>query len=582
MKKREQKLLVFMLVSGVLVCLLLVLFVGPLSLKNNTSKNTEQTEVAEDKTETTLPDATSQAEPTEEPHAEEIVDFHPHSIMSTKPKDYISFTNVNVDGQTLKSIKEYQPEEKITFENGSEYTKMEGIVTFRGNNFRDNPVYGTTPLEKNKFKELWTVQTGTLTSQGKTWTGSGWTGQPLVVKWPRETKQNMNMYDWAKEKDNLVEVIYACLDGKIYFLDLKTGKRTRDVLDIGYTFKGAGALDPRGYPIMYVGAGYHSSKGNARVFVISLIDGSILHTFGNNDPFSLRGQLSYFDSSPLVDAETDTLIYPGESGVLYLIKLGTRYDEENGTLSISPERTVKWRYQGVRTTREKFWGGMEDSAVIYKGYLYIQDNGGNFMCLDLNKMKLVWVQDCLDDSNGSPVMSFENGKAYLYASTSFHKGWRSSDTAVVPIWKIDAETGGIVWQTDYRCQSVEEVSGGVQSTIAVGRNSLSDNIYVTVSRTGGLGQGVLACLSKETGERKWEHTSPYSWSSPVCVYDESGKGNVIYVNSYGELFMLDGEKGTEYDKMKISDACVEASPIVYNNKLVVGTRGCKIKAVRIR
>ena len=61
------------------------------------------------------------------------------------------------------------------------------------------------------------------------------------------------MYDWAKNDEDLVEVIYACMDGWIYFLDLKTGEKTRDSLFLGYTFKGAGALDPRGYPIMYLG-----------------------------------------------------------------------------------------------------------------------------------------------------------------------------------------------------------------------------------------------------------------------------------------------------------------------------------------
>ena len=38
------------------------------------------------------------------------------------------------------------------------------------------------------------------------------------------------MYDWAKEKDDLVEVIYACMDGYVYFLDLETGEATRDPL----------------------------------------------------------------------------------------------------------------------------------------------------------------------------------------------------------------------------------------------------------------------------------------------------------------------------------------------------------------
>ena len=66
------------------------------------------------------------------------------------------------------------------------------------------------------------------------------------------------------------------------------------------------------------------------------------------------------------------------------------------------------------------------------------------MCLDLNTLQLVWVQDILDDSNSTPVLSVENEHLYLYVSTSFHLGWRSNSTAPVPVWKIDAETGEIL------------------------------------------------------------------------------------------------------------------------------------------
>ena len=92
---------------------------------------------------------------------------------------------------------------------------------------------------------------------------------------------------------------------------------------------------------MYVGAGYNSNEGTARVFVVNLLDCSVMYTFGDNDEFSLRGSLSFFDGSALVDAETDTLIYPGENGIVYLIKLNTNYDQNNGTLSINPRKTVK-------------------------------------------------------------------------------------------------------------------------------------------------------------------------------------------------------------------------------------------------
>lgn len=527
-------------------------------------------------------DNDTQVENDGEENADEMISFHPHAIKSTKPSKYIQMTQINVNGKTLTSNKKYHTKKKISFEQGKNYTTAEGILSFRGNNFRDTPVFGTADMKKNKLKADWTYQTGKLTSQGKTWTGSGWTGQPLVVKWPKATKKIMNMYSWAKKDDSLVEVIYACLDGHIYFLDMKTGKQTRDTLNIGYTFKGAGALDPRGYPIMYVGSGYNSSKGKSKVFVISLVDGSVLYTFGDNDPFSLRGSLSFFDSSALVDKETDTLIYPGESGILYLIHLGTKYDEEKGTLSIDPDRIVKWHYKGIRSSTSKYWLGMEDSAVVYKGYLYIQDNGGHFMCLNLNTLRLVWVQDCLDDSNGSPVMSIENGKAYLYASTSFHLGWRSSTTAPIPIWKIDAETGKIIWKTEYDCRSVSDLSGGVQSTIAVGKNNLSDNIYVTVSRTGGLGNGVLTCLNKKTGKVKWEHKAAYAWSSPICVYDQNGHGKVLYATSTGMMYLLNGKNGKVHDELRVSGSCIEASPVAYNNRLVIGTRGCQICGIKLK
>lgn len=550
---------------------------------------TEVTKNIDDKTDDTQKGSSTKkddtkSEPTVAPQQEntdDAVSFQPHAVKSTKPSKYMKMTQINVNGKTLSNNKKYRAKQEISFEQGSEYTAANGIVTFRGNNFRDNPVWGTADFAENKLKSDWTYQTGKLTSQGKTWTGSGWTGQPLVVKWPRATKQVMNMHSWAKEDDSLVEVIYACLDGHIYFLDMKTGRQTRDTLDIGYTFKGAGALDPRGYPIMYVGSGYNSSKGKSRVFVISLIDGNVLYTFGDSDPFSLRGSLSFFDSSALVDAETDTLIYPGENGILYLIHLGTNYDEAQGTLSINPDRIVKWHYQGLRTGTSKYWLGMEDSAVIYKGYLYIQDNGGHFMCLDLNTLQLVWVQDCLDDSNGSPVMSIEDGKAYLYASTSFHLGWRSSSTAPIPIWKIDAETGEILWKTEYDCRSVSDLSSGVQSTIALGKNNLSDNLYVTVSRTGGLANGVLACLDKKTGKINWEHKTAYAWSSPICVYDQKGDGRVIYATSAGMMYLLDGKSGEVQDELHVSGSCIEASPVVYDDRLVIGTRGCQICGIKI-
>ncbi len=578
------------LLVGEILCILAVVFFGFLQKPLFTEKSPAASEAPD--LENIMPEILADSETstenanTPEPEAvdnepKQQIIFEPHSVESTAPQSRINYTEIEVDGSVLTDTSAYTPDSEISFSDGNQYTDVDGIVTFRGNNFRDSAAYGTAEMSDYTLTGKWSHPTGSLTSGDASWSGSGWTGQPLMSKWPREVKAHMNMYDWAKEDDSLVEVIYACMDGYIYFLDLNTGNPTRDPMYLGYTFKGSGALDPRGYPLMYVGAGYNSNEGTAKAFIINLIDCSVLYTFGDNDSFSLRGSLSFFDSSALVDAKTDTLIYPGENGILYLIRLNTAYDPASGALSISPGKIVKWHYYGTRSSTANYWVGMEDSAAIYQGYLFIADNGGMLMCLDLNTLQLVWVQDILDDSNSTPVLSVENEHLYLYVSTSFHLGWRSNSTAPVPVWKIDAETGEILWQTDFECHSEDGVSGGVQSTIASGTNTLSDYIYVTVSKTENLAAGVLACLNKNTGEILWQHSAGYAWSSPVCVYNSDGTGKVLYCSSDGNMYLLDGLTGEVHSTLSLSEGVIEASPAVYNNLAVIGTRDCRIWCVQL-
>ena len=519
----------------------------------------------------------------DETESDSELEFHPHAVESTKPSNMIDFTEIMVDGQVLTDQTTYRSAQEISFDRGSVYSKADGLFTFRGNNFRDAPAVGTANIKKNTITQVWDQATGATSYNGNAWTGSGWTGQPLMRKWTREEKAHMNMADWAKEKDDLVEVIYATMDGYVYFLDLVTGEQTRDPMYIGWTFKGAGALDPRGYPIMYLGAGINSTLGVAHAFVINLVDCTIMYEFGGDDPFSMRGTFGFMDSSPLVDAETDTLIWPAENGIIFMIHLNSSWDPKTGTVSVNPDRTVKWHYKGIRTSTDgygPYWVGFEDSCAAYHGYMFIADNGGHLMCLDMNTLQLVWVQDILDDSNSTPVLANENGHLYLYISTSFHLGWRSYNTAPVPIWKIDAETGEIVWQTEFECYTMDGVSGGVQSTMALGKKSLNGYIYATVAMTGDQLAGVCVCLDCRTGEIVWEHKAYYAWSSPVLIYNQDGSARLIYATCGGFMYMLDPKTGKELAKSELSNGAIEASPAAWGNYAVIGTRACKIWGLR--
>lgn len=533
-------------------------------------------ETAESPAVTVQPTPTPTPEPTPTPVG--LPDFKPHSVDGTEPERLISSTAIMVDGEV---VEQYESDYEINFDLPERYTELEGIVTFRGDNFRSGAAYGTAAVSSKTLTKAWSKSTSGLSdSDGIYWSGSGWTGQPLIVKWPEATRKNISaMYDWAREKEGLVEVIYATLDGHVYFYELTSGEYTREPLNLGFNYKGAGALDPRGYPILYVGSGVDSVNGRSRVKVVNLIDNSVMFEFGHNETFANRGW-HMFDSSPLVSAETDQLIYPGENGILYIIHLNTKYNEQTGELSVDPDNIVKWKYNGVRSG-SRYWLGVESSAAIINNYIFLADNGGNLMCLDLNTLELVWVQDVLDDTNCSPVVDVEDGHPYIYISTSFHYSWRSYSTAAIPIFKIDAETGEIVWRTDYTCYTVQDLSGGVQGTIAVGKNKLSDMIFVPIARTPGASSGTLAALKKDTGEVVWEReTSMYSWSSPVDFYDADGNGYLLYCNSGFNMFLIDGKTGEQLNYMNLGGN-IEASPAMYGNYAVVGTRAMRTYCIQV-
>jgi len=116
------------------------------------------------------------------------------------------------------------------------------------------------------------------------------------------------------------------------------------------------------------------------------------------------------------------------------------------------------------------------------------------------------------------------------------------------------------------------VSGGVQGTIALGQNNLSDMVFVPVARTGTAGGGLVAALDKETGEVIWEcKNASYTWGSPTIVYDQNGDGYLFFASLYGTLFMVDGKTGDTLDEFNMQGH-MEATVGAYNNMIVVGAR----------
>jgi outer membrane protein assembly factor BamB len=152
------------------------------------------------------------------------------------------------------------------------------------------------------------------------------------------------------------------------------------------------------------------------------------------------------------------------------------------------------------------------------------------------------------------------------------------------IRKIDGISGQLIWEKSYKCDSKlgdKPNNGGALATPVVGKNALNHMVIYNLARYGGFNKGLLVALDKSTGEEVWRIEIPnYSWSSPVDVYTEAGDGYLILCDSGGSMYLIDGLTGQVLDTIKLG-ANVEGSPAVFENMVVVGTRGQKIFGVRI-
>ena len=453
-----------------------------------------------------------------------------------------------------------------------EYTDVEGVTTFRGNNYRDSAAYGNIPDDPEEMEIVWSV----AVSQIDDWGGVGWTGQCAIVRWPEEVVRIMNVRE-DKKGGPLTEVIYATLDGRVYFLDLYDGQATRPAINIGAPIKGSVTVDPRGYPLLYVGQGIPEANGHSvdigtRIF--SLIDQQLLFFLDGDDSFAQRSWYA-FDAAPLVDGKTDTMLQVGENAILYLVKLNTDYDPEAGTISIDPKVD---RY--VFRSRVSDQPGMENSLAVYNDYGYFVDNSGLLQCVDLNTLTCVWAGDTGDDTDATIVLEEEaDGTVALYTATEREHSASYDENAYLR--KINALTGEMLWKLPVKVYTSEGNEGGSFATPALGKGELGDLIFAHMTRTPDDGATLMA-VDKESGEVVWRVAmGSGGWSSPVCVYDASGKGYVLVGSSSGALRLYDGRTG------RIISICdlegnIEGSPAVFEDMLVVGTRGKRIFGVRIK
>ena len=480
---------------------------------------------------------------------------------------------VYTDGQRVDAFES----DTLSFPEDGTYTALEGVLTFRGGNLRQNGAYGSAALEARDFKVLWSRRIGAIDSGYTRWTGVGWTGQPVLVRWPEDLRRGMNIDAAFQSRDDLVEGIYGTLDGNIYFFEAGTGKPTRPPIKLGFPIKGSVSVDPRGYPLLYVGQGISRANGRTGSIgwrVYSLIDQRELFFLDGRDPLCPRDH-GAFDGVCLVDGAADTAILGGENGLFYRIKLNTRFDREAMSVSVSP-RVTAYRYRCALSGEL----GIENSVAAWGGYAWFADNSGLLTCLDLNAMAPVWLLDTGDDTDASIALEpCDDGRLALYTVNQVDKQGREGRCTMR---RVDAMTGISDWSFSVKCTSDGDNGGGGFASPLVGTGPYGDYVYFNICRTEG--GGTLFCLNKADGALVWQRDiATGSWSSPVLVRRPDGTGVLVVANATGRgmLRMFDPASGKKLGGIQLR-GLIEGSPAVFDDTLVVGTRDCRIYGVRLR
>ncbi len=481
---------------------------------------------------------------------------------------------------------------------GDEYlVKPFGVSTYRGSAFRQNAASGYV-TEPTGLSSLWTVEAGSLEAKNRTFYGFSWGNQPLITKWYKDIRVRMEIPEERRNQANLKEVIMAGQDGKIYFLDLLDGTPTRDAIDLGYPMRATPSLHSLGYPILTVGQYGRFLKdktGDIGLYYYDLISNKELRMIDGLDGKTDRqyNNVGAFDTSALFDRNSNTLITVGTNGLLYTEKLNMAiYLDGAGAVDKmdfeDPDQVVLMSHTRKQADEK---AGVESSLAMYGSYAYYADLEGILRCVDTTTMTTAWAVDTGDAVKAAIALDLdeETGTLWLYTANTLDR----SSKGDVTIRRYNAMTGAQDWEYGVHAQKKNgmtdsygnTVISGAMASPVIGQNGLDDLVYFTLSGLSKTGsekligndgealEGVLIALRKDSGEVAWyKDLETYSYSSPVAVYSEEGRGWIIQASANGTLYLLDGLTGQEIATLQVNGV-IEASPAVYGDTLVIGTTG---------
>ena len=448
-----------------------------------------------------------------------------------------------------------------------DYPELPGVFTFRGSPSRNPNFRGMLHGDSIDIHTEWVFVTEydrTETSHGSWGGGTGWTGQPLFIHWPDSLMAKFSDPDSLEWTPPAKEVIVASLCGKVYFIDFETGEPTRKAFDTKNVLKGTPALNPYLNGDLYIGHGVQKQTPFGH-HVYNLFTNEVVQAIGK-DTKAWRGWGAY-DASPV---EVGGFLFrSGENGTLY------KYYIADGDFRL--HSTLRYSLTKYRSTP-----GMESSMAVCRNYGYLTDNAGNVLCVNLNTLQPVWHYKNLDDTDASPLVDVEDDIPYVYSGCEVDRQGIAGSSRFV---KLHGLTGERLWEDTIRCRRIQigekTLDGGMFGSPLLGAGDCEGMIFANfcINKTSAKGQ--LIAFDKSDGTILYRtKTKQYCWSSPVPFFNADNEMFVFTADCAGNIYLIQGKTG-EIVATKRVGGNFESSPIIVEDKIILGSRGNKIYKISL-
>jgi outer membrane protein assembly factor BamB len=434
----------------------------------------------------------------------------------------------------------------------------DGLLTFRGSPSRS--FYGRGPVPTDP-EVVWSYPPGggglchTSSRDGRTWCGTGWTGQPAVF-----------------ERDDRLWVVFGAYDRQVHFLDHETGETVLPPYELADIIKGSVSVDPDGYPLIYVGG----ALADTELHVVA-IDREEPEQLWSLDAKSVSPTMWWdnWDGSPLI--MDDYLFQGGENSVFHVVKLNRSYAED-GSVQVAPELVFHapgWDQElldalaGSARSRENV--SIENSVAYHDGVVYFSNGGGLVQGWDISgldegidptRVFRFWA----GDDNDATITIDDEG--FLYVALEWeHMLPRGQE--VGQVIKLDPRRPDdpLVWS--FHDPAVAPgVTAGLWATVG-----LHEDLIIAPTTS-----GRIFGLDRETGEVRWEVArAAQTWSSPVIVDD------VWIQASCDETVRAYDVSDTTIEPPELwsvqLEGCVESTPAMWEGRIFVGARGGRFYAI---